>query len=157
MGGLVLVWFGFFWGGSHLFFVYVSHAQKFTRFFCGGPFPEWTFVANTFGFGLNWLSKACRWVCTEERLCMDRPKSQDQWAFVKRDEIGGIFFSLLFLHVSLPSFPLLSIERACFFDFTNLSEADTEGTLRRYYHNEWCAKSFLSFSVSSLQYANPLC
>lgn len=65
------------------------------------------------------------------------------------------FFALLFLHVSFPSFPLLSSERPWFFDSTNLSEAKTEGTLRRYYRNEWRAKSFLSFNVSSLQHGKP--
>lgn len=73
---------------------------------------------------------------------------------MERDEIVG-FFASLFLHVSFPSFSLPSSERPCFFDSTNLSEAEAEGTLRRYYRNEWRAKSLLSFNVSSSRHGKP--
>lgn len=37
------------------------------------------------------------------------------------------FIALLFLHVFSPSFSQLSRERSCFFNSTNLSEAEAEG------------------------------
>jgi len=153
----------FFLTAEKLVFVFVlfcsfPHAQKLVRFFLAtqndGPFPEWMFLANRFIFRLNFLSLLPDECALKKHFIWKGPSPEFSKNLWRRMKLLG-FFALLFLHVSFPSFLLLSSERPCFFDSTNLSEAETEGTLRHYYRNEWRAKSFLSFSVSSSQHGKP--
>lgn len=119
-----------------------------------GPLPEWTFLANSFIFRLHCLSVPPD-ECVLKKLCVWKGSSPEFSKNLWRGTKLLGFFASLFLHVSFPSFPLLSSERPCFFDSTNLSEAEAEETLRRYYRNEWRAKNLLSFSVSSSQHGKP--
>lgn len=148
-------WF-FTGGGGGGFF---PRAQKLVRFPLATqndhPFLEWTFLANTSIFRLNCLSNSSRWSSFEEMLHLERPASQVQQELVERNEIVGIFLLRSFSMFPSHHFPLRSRERPCFFDSTSLCKAETEGTLRRYYRNEWRTTSFLSFGVSSSQHGKP--
>lgn len=91
-----------------------------------GLFPEWTFPANTSIFRHN-----CSSVPPDERALRKRclwkgPSPEFSKNLQRGTELLG-FFAALFLHASFPSCPLLSRQRPCFFDSTNLSKAQTEG------------------------------
>lgn len=109
----------FCFSGSWLFcFVFPKHSRWLVV-----VFQNIFFAANAFDFGFQSPPDEC----TPDKVCV----WVDPSAKFTKDLWGGLkllgFIALLFLHVFSPSFSQLSRERSCFFNSTNLSEAEAEG------------------------------